>query len=479
MQTDQQGLALTGAGNRGAELFRAGLDELVYFKSSVLETFDKAILEEPGFALPYFARAYLDLFMTEKRFAEHAQRTLDKARTRVDFAKLSDRELQHALAIEAWIEGDLRQAARILDRLGIDEPRDILALRIGHELDFFTGNKRALRDRVARQLSAWSPSDIHYGIVQGCFAFGLEENGEYERAAQHGFIALSARPDDVWAIHAVTHSYEMRGDIGEGLRFMGDRRRDWAENNLFSAHNSWHEALFNSDIYRHSEALDIYDRAIFNESSPRLALVLLDASSLLWRLHLQAVDVGHRFQKLASAWDTLIPEESFYVFNDVHAIMAYIGAGRLEDARGLVNRLERYVNRGKRSSNNYSNTLRVGLPLTRGLLAFGEGKYGDAVDELYAVRERAIEFGGSEAQRDAIDRTLIEAAVRSGHTSLSKALASERVHDNAGNPHNWSKMAEVLRLSRALDEAAASEAKSKTLIADAFNKSRAGAEITH
>ncbi len=479
MQTDQQGLALTGAGDRGAELFRKGLDELVYFKSSVLETLDRAILEDPGFALPYFARAYLDLFMTEAGFAARAQRTLKQARTSIDFTKLSDRELQHVLAIEAWIEGDLRQAARILDRLGIDEPRDILALRIGHELDFFTGNKKALRGRIARQLGAWSPSDAHYGIVQGCYAFGLEENGEYERAAQHGFIALDARPDDVWAIHAVTHSYEMRGDIGEGLRFMGDRRRDWAENNLFSAHNSWHEALFNADVGRRSEALEIYDRAIFNESSPRLALVLLDASSLLWRLHLQAIAVGDRFEKLASAWDALIPEESFYVFNDVHAIMAYIGAGRLGEARGLVNRLERYVNRGEQASNNYSNTLRVGLPLARGLLAFGEEKYDVAVNELYAVREHAIEFGGSEAQRDAIGRTLLEAAVRSGRTSFANALVSERVHENPGNPHNWSKMAEVLRLSHALDQAAASEARSKALITDAFNKSRPGAEIAH
>jgi hypothetical protein len=150
--------------------------------------------------------------------------------------------------------------------------------------------------------------------------------------------------------------------------------------------------------------------------------------------------------------------------------MAYIGAGRLGDARSLVNRLERYVNRGQRASNNYSNTLRVGLPLVRGLLAFGEEKYADAVDELYAVREHAIEFGGSEAQRDAIGRTLLEAVVRSGRTSLAKALVSERVHDNPCNPHNWSKMAEVQRLSHALDQAAASEARSKALIADAFQQ---------
>lgn len=311
MLTDQQGLVLTGASPKGAALFRQALDELVHFKSSVFTTIDEAIAEDPGFAMPYFARAYLDLFMTEPDSAEHANRTLDKLWTNVKLTSLSARERQHAAAIEAWIGGDLRKSAQILDRLGLDEPRDILGLRIGHELDFFSGNKRSLRDRIARQLGAWSPSDPHYGIVHGCYAFGLEENGQYERAEEHGHIALSVRGDDVWAIHAVTHSYEMRGAIGDGIRFMNDRRADWTENNLFSAHNWWHKALFSADLGDYSGALEIYDTALFNEQSPKISLVLLDASSLLWRLHLQRVPVDERFEKLASAWDAVLPESSF------------------------------------------------------------------------------------------------------------------------------------------------------------------------
>ncbi|WP_045836519.1 tetratricopeptide repeat protein [Hyphomicrobium sp. 99] len=467
MELDQQGLALTGATNNGAELFRSALDELVYFKSSVLSTLDKAIAEDPGFALPYFARAYLDLFMTEPKFAKHAKLTIDELKSKVDINKLPSRERHHAAAIEAWIEGDLRKSARILDQLGLDEPRDILALRIGHELDFFSGNKRSLRDRVARQLSAWTPSDAHYGIVQGCYAFGLEENGQYERAQEHGLIALSVRPDDVWALHAVTHSFEMRGAIADGLRFMSDRSNDWAEGNLFSAHNWWHKALFNTDIGDYATAFKIYDEAIFNQDSPKIALVLLDASSLLWRLHLLGVPVADRFAKLAAAWEALEPDP-FYVFNDVHAVMAYIGSGRIADARAVVSRLERYVTSGRQDSNNYHNTIRVGLPLAKALVAFGEERYGTALELLYGVRENAIEFGGSEAQRDAIDRTLLEAAIRSGRANLANALASERINLNPHNPYNWSKMAEALRLSNAVERARESDTRSQALKAEVF-----------
>ncbi|CAA2139275.1 tetratricopeptide repeat protein [Hyphomicrobium sp. ghe19] len=469
MEIDQQGLALTGATEKGAALFRSALHELVYFKSSVLSTLDKTIEENPGFALPYFARAYLDLFMTEPQFAERAKNTLEDLKTKVDIEKLPSRERHHAAAIEAWIGGDLRKSARILDRLGLDEPRDILALRIGHELDFFAGNKRSLRDRIARQLIAWTPSDPHYGIVQGCYAFGLEENGQFERAEEHGLIALSVRPDDVWALHAVTHSFEMRGAIADGLRFMNERSGDWEEGNLFSAHNWWHKSLFNTDIGNYAAAFEIYDKAIFNQGSPKIALVLLDASSLLWRLHLQRVPVADRFAELADAWDALT-SAPFYVFNDVHAIMAYVGSGRIDDARAVVRRLEQYVADGHQGTNNYHNTVRVGLPLARALVAFGEDRYETALDLLYDVRENAIEFGGSEAQRDAIDRTLLEAAIRSGRSNLAAALASERVNLNPNNPYNWSKMAEALRLSQALERAGESDARSLSLKDDVLRK---------
>lgn len=463
MPTDQQGLTLSGANSRSSELFRSALDELVYFKNSVFSTIDAAIEESPGFAMPYFAKAYLNLFMTEPEFAAKAQETLDALRANVDLSKLDEREQLHAAAVEAWIGGDLRKSARLLDQLGLAEPRDILALRIGHELDFFAGDKRNLRDRVARQLGAWSESDPHYGIVHGCYAFGLEENGHYQRAEEHGLIALGVRPDDVWAVHAVTHSYEMRGAIADGIGFMEARRKDWSENNLFSAHNWWHNALFNADIGEHGRALEIYDAALFNDESPKISLVLLDASSLLWRLHLEGAQVENRFARLASVWETILPEDSHYVFNDVHAVMAYVGAGRLDDAKAVVRQLERYLETGNSGSNNYSNTARVGLPLTQALVAFGEGRYGAAVDLIYAVRNRAIEFGGSEAQRDVLDRTLVEAAIRAGRSDIANALASERVHINPNNPYNWSKMSEALRLSHAVRRAADSAATAETL----------------
>ena len=57
-------------------------------------------------------------------------------------------------------------------------------------------------------------------------------------------------------------------------------------------------------------------------------------------------------------------------------------------------------------------TSSVGLPVCRSLVAFGDGDYERVLDDLWPVRTRLHEFGGSHAQRDAMERTLLEAAIR-------------------------------------------------------------------
>ena len=75
----------------------------------------------------------------------------------------------------------------------IDEPRDALALQAGHQIDFFTGNSRMLRDRIARAMPAWSEGMPGYHATLGMQAFGLEEMGDYARAEALGRKADRAR----------------------------------------------------------------------------------------------------------------------------------------------------------------------------------------------------------------------------------------------------------------------------------------------
>jgi len=69
----------------------------------------------------------------------------------------------------------------------------------------------------------------------------------------------------------------------------------------------------------------------------------------------------------------------------------------------------------------------VGSAATRAILAMTEGDPALAVDLWRDVRNRAHRFGGSHAQRDLIDLSLIAAASRAGQDRLAQALCAERL----------------------------------------------------
>jgi hypothetical protein len=132
------------------------------------------------------------------------------------------------------------------------------------------------------------------------------------------------------------------------------------------------------------------------------------------------------------------------VFNDVHAAMAFVAAGHLDDARALVARLKQYAGTALRPSvANVAMTSEVGLPVCEAIVAFGEERYDDVVDALHPIRAVVHRLGGSNAQRDAVARTLLEGAVRSGRLSLARALVSERLAVKEASPYYRKQLARV------------------------------------
>jgi hypothetical protein len=112
-----------------------------------------------------------------------------------------------------------------------------------------------------------------------------------------------------------------------------------------------------------------------------------------------------------------------YAFDDAHAMMAFVGAGREAEAQALLD-AQAAVLAGP--GDNAMFTGEVGLPVMQAIHAFGHGDYGRAIELLRDVRNKAARFGGSHAQRDLIDLTLIAAAGRGGERSLQEALLAER-----------------------------------------------------
>ena len=179
--------------------------------------------------------------------------------------------------------------------------------------------------------------------------------------------------------------------------------------------------MYYLELDRHDDVLRVYDEAIGGTGSP-VVLDLLDASALLWRLHLRGVVVGDRFNAIADRWEA-VGGAGQYAFNDMHAMIAFVGAGRQRQQQAVIDAQQGAL---LTDLDNADFTREVGRASTLAIQAFGNGDYARVVNLLRPVRSGANRFGGSHAQRDLIDLTLIEAAVRSGDRPLAAALAAER-----------------------------------------------------
>ena len=142
---------------------------------------------------------------------------------------------------------------------------------------------------------------------------------------------------------------------------------------------------------------------------------------------LRGVDVGSRYETVAEKWAPIAAAGN-YAFNDMHAMIAFVGAGRAREQQAVLD-AQRAVLDGELivAADNREFTREVGHPATRAIQAFGQGRYAECVALLRPIRHVANRFGGSHAQRDLLDQTLIEASRRAGFGELTTALVRERV----------------------------------------------------
>jgi tetratricopeptide (TPR) repeat protein len=414
---DQQGNALSGATGGALAHYQQGLRLLQCYLGDPLAEAEAAIAAAPSMPMAHALKAWLLLLGTEPGGLAPARRTLRTALR----LPANRRESAHLQAIGMLAAGSWHDAARVLEDLSIDHPLDALALQVGHQLDFFTGNARMLRDRIARALPAWDAGMPAYHALLGMHAFGLEEMGDYALAEAQGRRAVELERRDGWAQHAVVHVMEMQGRHEEGIAWMRADPEAWSRDSFFAVHNWWHLALLHLDRGDIDEALALLDGPVDGGRSG-VVMDLVDVSLLHWRLHLRGAALGGRWQALADRWQPLAGA-GHYAFNDLHAMMAFVGAGRHDAARRL---LETQRAAMRVEGDNAEFTRQVGYPAALALKAFGEGDYGSCVRRLRPLRAVAQRFGGSHAQRDLLDLTLVEAALRAGERNLAAALIAER-----------------------------------------------------
>jgi hypothetical protein len=415
---DSAGYSVSGASPDSLAAYEKAVRELRCFLGDPVASVQVAIDTGPAMPMAHALNAWLHLLGTEPAGLPVARASLESAKA----AAADQRERGHLRAIELVTEGRWREAGRVLEDVSAAYPLDTVALQAGHQIDFFTGDSRMLRDRIARALPHWSPSVPGYHAVLGMYAFGLEECGEYGRAEENGRRCVELERRDGWGWHAVSHVMEMQNRSAEGIEWLRSDTAAWSQESFFAVHNWWHLALFHLERGDVEAVLTLCDGPIFGARS-QVVLDMIDVSALLWRLSLRGVDVGSRWKAIADNWAPVAAAGN-YAFNEFHAMMAFVGSDRVREQQAVIESLERAA---AGSSDTAAFAREVGLGAARAIQAFGQGQYAQAVELLRPLRSYAHRFGGSHAQRDLIDLTLIEAARRSHQKELASALVAERL----------------------------------------------------
>jgi tetratricopeptide (TPR) repeat protein len=423
-RSDRWGVPLQTGNPDGVPHFDDAVEDLLALKGDPLESAELAVEADPGLVLGQVLRAYLHLYATSASGVRTAAELLEPLEA-ID-AALDEREILHLRAARSWASGQWSDAVRSLERALLHDSHDLLALKVAQDLYFFLGQTAELQGVVARVLRAWSADMDGWGYIQGMFAFGLEENGDFAQAEVHARAALHRNLSDTWANHALAHVFEMEGRQREGVTFLYESAPNWSSS-FFAVHNWWHRALYHLDLGEPEEALALYDGPIRGARSAEWPDVV-DAAALLWRLSLYGEDVSHRATLLAADIEPLTTDGPTYIFNDWHAVMALGLAGDHEASERILT-----DNRRRAQGTNRLVAERAGLGLLEGFDAFADGRFDRAVDALSEVRQVAHVVGGSHAQRDVIDLTLIAATARAGQHARARELVLQRTTHKPGS----------------------------------------------
>lgn len=174
----------------------------------------------------------------------------------------------------------------------------------------------------------------------------------------------------------------------------------------FHVHLSWHLALFELAMGHYKRALDLYDDNIRPSVVEKSAISLADSASLFWRLQLYGGSTP------PVPWEELRGQAAPAIgspgpgFRDAHAALVFASAGNEPDLGQMVDRLRSAADKGDALAGE------VTLPLAQGVGAFAQGDYNEAIQLLEPTLDQLTRIGGSHAQREVFEDTLVEAYLR-------------------------------------------------------------------
>lgn len=416
---DRLGLVLTTS-EASARAYVDAVDRMLAAWPGAGERLADALAADPDFALAHVAEARLRQMQGRVADARAAA-----GRARDLCVRATRRERGHVEAIALLIDGKPRESLAAVEAHLDEFPTDslVLSLALGaFGLYAFSGRADHDAVRLARcqRLAARQPGDDWWFLTYLGWAY--TEAGDLEAGERITARGFELRRENAHGAHALAHALHESGQHASAVAHLDGWLPDYDSSGQLYCHLHWHRALL--DVQAGETGLALARLAEHMHparcASPPIN-IMTDGASLLWRIMLyEDAPPPLPWQDLAAYGERVWPQPAV-PFIDVHCAMASAGDGDQDAARRRADALVTLDADGR---------LPPGpLPgvLARAAAAYAAGDFAAAADAIESVLADLPRLGGSHAQREVHEETLIRACLRCGRTQRARALLAQRL----------------------------------------------------
>ena len=426
MLKDRYDLALTAASAAARDAYVKASDLALTFYPGAIEAYDRAIAADPAFAVAHAGKAQVLLRRGEVTAAREAL-----AAAKGLASGVTEREASHIAFFDLVFAGRIEAAIDALYAHLAAWPRDALVVASAANPNGLIGGSGHIgqKHRIAALMDSLAP---HYGDdfwFVSYHAMSLSEDGQFAPARAKIERSLAANPNNAHGAHGFAHICYETGDLDAARSFLSSWLATYPRDGFFHGHLSWHLSLCEIQAGDWNEASRLYCDAIaLDRHSGGPQQKVSDGAAFLWRSELSG------YPRDAAAWRALhdyangsLPRPGSGLA-DLHVILAQTVMRDEAAPDSRARQIEALAREGRYPSGTY-------LPaLARGFAAFEGGDFSAAIEALEPLVGENERTGGSRAQHDLIDFTLLRACLCANRPDEARRLLAARRPGASGVP---------------------------------------------
>ena len=346
-------------------------------------------------------------------------------------AGLTEREASHIAIFDLGSSGQTEAAIAAVQKHLAAWPCDALVISIAANPNGLIGGSGRLgqKHQIAELMDSVAP---HYGDdywFLSYHAMALSEDGRLAEARPKIERSVALNPKNAHGAHGFAHVCYESGEPDTARAFLLPWLAEYPGDGFFYGHLSWHLSLVEIALGHLEEAQQLYRDAIeLSRHSGGPQQKVSDGCAFLWRSEL----AGH--PRNQSAWRVIydyageaLPRPGSGLA-DLHVILAHAVMGDDAALEARNREIEALAASGRYPFGSY-------LPaLARGFAAFERRDFAVTIEVLAPLADQNERIGGSHAQHDLIEFTLLKAYLGTGRLDEANRLLRARRSGASGVP---------------------------------------------